>query len=1079
LGDYDPTIDLIIDPQIAFSTYIGSTANNFGFTACDDLNQNLIAGAAVFQANYPVTPGAYDSTFNGPTGPQFTIAGFDVGLTKFSSDGSQLLYCSYFGGNSQETPHSIVVNSANQFIVMGMTGSNNFPTTSGVYQGTLIGGPAVMISQFFTGSEMTNGCDLYLAKFNNDGTLSASTFVGGTNTDGLNIGNNLFFNYGDTFRGEVNIDTNDNVFVASVSSGGFPVTLGAPQTAYGGGISDGVLFKMDAALTSMLWSTYLGGSGDDACYAIQFGSDGSIYVGGGTSSANLQPASGASMAYNGAVDGFILRVNPITLTFSAFSFIGTADYDQCYFVQTDLSGNVYALGQTEGTMPVSPGRYGQADSGLFIRKFDGSLTTMLWNTTIGTSSGHADISPTAFLVSDCDQIYFSGWGGEVNSGNCGFYGCGALNSTTNGLPVTANAFQTSTDGSDFYLCVLSPDATSLVYATFLGGSVSPEHVDGGTSRFDKSGSVYQAVCAGCQGNSDFPTTPGAWSAQNPSGRCNLAVFRFDLGKAIADINIDGPNQVCVNTPVSFVNASSNANAYQWNFGDNASSTQFEPTHTYTSPGTYTITLIAGISSETCSLPDTAQVQITILPGVNPTIQASTGICPGFVAQLSATGSANAFWIPNPTLSNASALNPIATPTETTTYFFVDSNACEAETLSVVVEVYPLNVAVSDNDSICISQSVPLIASGGSSYQWSPSAGLSSTTIANPIAQPIVSTTYQVVVTTIHGCVATDSVFIYVYDGAPGGDVYPDLNVCAGESVQLAAHPASSYQWSPAIWLTNPASQTPFASPPDTTVFFVNLINPCGSGTDQVQVNVIFPEGNASGGGTVCRGNGLPASANGGIRYRWSPATFADPPDSSFTIVSPPTTQWMRVSITNSNGCVATDSVLVNVLDLPDVSAGPPLFLDIGECGYLDGNNFGFTYYWSPLEGLSCTDCLNPFICPETERYYILTVTDGQGCIARDSVLVRPYSPLYVPNTITPDNDGINDYFKAVGNNITGFHLIIYDRWGMKVFESYDINKVWNGGIDGYYVQNDTYVWEIEYDSMERRTKLKGHVNVIR
>jgi gliding motility-associated-like protein len=188
---------------------------------------------------------------------------------------------------------------------------------------------------------------------------------------------------------------------------------------------------------------------------------------------------------------------------------------------------------------------------------------------------------------------------------------------------------------------------------------------------------------------------------------------------------------------------------------------------------------------------------------------------------------------------------------------------------------------------------------------------------------------------------------------------------------------------------------------------------------------------------------------------------------------------MRVAITNSNGCVATDSVLVNVLDLPDVSAGPPLFLDIGECGYLDGNNYGFTYYWSPAEGLSCTDCLNPFICPETERYFILTVTDGQGCIARDSVLVRPYSPLYVPNTITPDNDGINDYFKAVGNNITGFHLIIYDRWGMKVFESYDINKVWNGGIDGYYVQNDTYVWEIEYDSMERRTKLKGHVNVIR
>ena len=114
-------------------------------------------------------------------------------------------------------------------------------------------------------------------------------------------------------------------------------------------------------------------------------------------------------------------------------------------------------------------------------------------------SGEIDISPTAFLVSNCEQIYISGWGGEVNSNNCSSQpgSCYAEESTTVGLPLTADAFQSTTDGSDFYLCVLTPNAQDVLYASYLGGAVSNEHVDGGTSRFDKNGSVYHAVCAGC------------------------------------------------------------------------------------------------------------------------------------------------------------------------------------------------------------------------------------------------------------------------------------------------------------------------------------------------------------------------------------------------------------------------------------------------------------------------------------------------------------------------------------------------------------------------------------------------------
>jgi len=152
-------------------------------------------------------------------------------------------------------------------------------------------------------------------------------------------------------------------------------------------------------------------------------------------------------------------------------------------------------------------------------------------------------------------------GGLTNSSNAPY----AVNSTTDGLPITDDAFQSVTDGSDFYLCVLAPDATELVYATWFGGGSSREHVDGGTSKFDKDGSVYQAVCAGCGGNDDFPTTAGAWSNDNGSTNCNLGVFKFDLGKIEAEIAIEGPSQVCEGSDALFINNTTGGASFEWTF----------------------------------------------------------------------------------------------------------------------------------------------------------------------------------------------------------------------------------------------------------------------------------------------------------------------------------------------------------------------------------------------------------------------------------------------------------------------------------------------------------------------------------
>jgi hypothetical protein len=198
---------------------------------------------------------------------------------------------------------------------------------------------------------------------------------------------------------------------------------------------------------------------------------------------------------------------------------------------------VYVFGQTAAPTGelISNAAYSVSTGGQLLAKFNHGLTSVLWSSRIGATSGPGvgipNISPTAFLVDYCDKIYISGWGSNIY-----------IALTTTGLPVTPDAFQSTTDGQDFYLAVFDIDMSALSYATYFGGAESDEHVDGGTSRFDRRGRVYGAVCAGCGSHDDFPTTPGAWSSTNNSFNCNLGVFKFDFEAplVIAGLAANGP-----------------------------------------------------------------------------------------------------------------------------------------------------------------------------------------------------------------------------------------------------------------------------------------------------------------------------------------------------------------------------------------------------------------------------------------------------------------------------------------------------------------------------------------------------------
>jgi gliding motility-associated-like protein len=293
-------------------------------------------------------------------------------------------------------------------------------------------------------------------------------------------------------------------------------------------------------------------------------------------------------------------------------------------------------------------------------------------------------------------------------------------------------------------------------------------------------------------------------------------------------------------------------------------------------------------------------------------------------------------------------------------------------------------------------------------------------------------------------------------------------------------PGNSWSWYPAQGLNNELLQDPVASPLDTTLYQVSITNPCGTGVDEVQINVIHPLVTAWGGGSICTGDSIAAFASGAVEYYWRPAQFIASPDGSVAMLFPTTTTTFEVTGYDAFNCASTASVDVFVFPVADIEAGPDAYFNAPDSVMLYGNALGFPCYWWPSEGLSCDTCEQPLASPTSITVYHLAVTDEYGCVNEDSMTVRPYFPIYVPNSFTPNGDGVNDVFLVGGIKPTGFHLLIFDRWGNLVFETKDMDEPWLGqGPSDYFVSTEVYNWVIFFDSLERRTELNGHVVVLR
>jgi Beta-propeller repeat len=422
LARYDARKPLVIDPSVVVGTYLGGSASDQANGIATNITGVYITGST----NSPNFPN------NNAFHPNFSGGAMDAFITKLNPAGTAIVYSTYLGGTNTDNGQAIAVDSQGSAYVTGSTSSANFPLS-------------VTVQSIYGG----NG-DVFVTKVNPAGDgLTYSTYLGGFGQD----------------RGTgIAIDGNLNAYITGSTTGSFP-TANAMQATFGGGTSDGFVFALNARGDTLIYSTYLGGAGNDFSNAIAAGNSGTVYVTGSTTGGfpvvnAFQPGFGG-----GATDAFVTKLTAAgSLAYS--TDLGGLGTDSGQGIAVDSNGNAYVTGSTSGSFPLSnavQGTYGGGTSDAFISQFspNGGL---LFSTYLG--GGGAD-SGNAIAVDMSGTMYLTGFTTSVN------------------FPVV-NALQTTAAG--VFIAKLNA-SHSYVYATYFGGG----QTDSGTGiAFDSSGLAYVA-----------------------------------------------------------------------------------------------------------------------------------------------------------------------------------------------------------------------------------------------------------------------------------------------------------------------------------------------------------------------------------------------------------------------------------------------------------------------------------------------------------------------------------------------------------------------------------------------------------
>ncbi|MGZ4036753.1 MAG: T9SS type B sorting domain-containing protein [Bacteroidia bacterium] len=518
-------------------------------------------------------------------------------------------------------------------------------------------------------------------------------------------------------------------------------------------------------------------------------------------------------------------------------------------------------------------------------------------------------------------------------------------------------------------------------------------------------------------------------------------------------------------------------------------------------GTYTLLVASG----TCTASTTANIIVNPLP--NPVINSNSPVCIGRPIHFNGSGGVSYAWS-GPMGFNDITQTPTIAPSVPGnagiyTLTVTDANSCVNTTTSAVV-VNPQPVVAASGGTVCENSNTSLGATGGVTYAWSGPNGFTSN-LQNPVLSgvtPMTAGQYTVVVTDVNTCTNTAYAVIGI-NPAPTPSITTNSPICINNVLSLAASGGVSYSWTgPNGFVSTAQSNTILASSVSVGgIYSVTAVDAKGCTATTGVTTTINPPPAGNIISTPNKGcaplcvtytcQTVPATAN--CNWMLGDGSSANNTPVASACYNTPGTYTITAGITDLNGCQNSTTYTAQVYPEPvaDFNYAPyhPI-VNVDDVTFTDASYgapiAGWSWYFMNTAEFTST-LQNPvFNYPEAGEYGVaLVVKSDKGCMDTvvKSLVVGEDFGIWVPNSFTPNGDGLNDQFYAKGFGITKFEMTIFDRWGEKLFHADDIRDSWDGTYEGRgdkKCTEDTYTWLIKVTSVYGKAKeLTGHVTLIK
>jgi gliding motility-associated-like protein len=956
------------------------------------------------------------------------------------------LWGTYYGGTLRDALWYNVIDASGNVYCAGNSESTNNIATTGAHQTVYAGAPSNWWG------------DAILVKFNSAGVRLWATYYGGIGGEYANM---CTVNAAGTYVGMVGGTTS--------TLGGVIATPGSHQPSYGGamsGNSGDVFLALFDSNGIRQWGTYYGGSGDEWGDGCTFDLNGDIYITGQASSTN--PNSIATPGCHqptigGGNDGFIAKFNSAGVRQWGTYYGGAGTYDGIWTCITDAAGNIYGVGQTQSASGIAtPGThqttYGGSSSwwgdGMIV-KFN-SAGVRQWGTYYG---GAGDDWAYNCVVDAAGDIYVAG----------------QTSPPSQAVISTSGVHQSAFGGGSFDAFLLKlTNAGTRQWCTFYGGGAGETY---NWVTLDPSGDIY---LTGTTTSTNNIATPCAYQQTYAGGAGDAFLARFTAngnrkwgtyygGTGMEDWQTSSIDMM--------------GNVYMTGYTSSSSG------NIIATPGSHQ-SVYGGGSFDGYMVKFDGCTPVAPLNTTNP---ANLTLCQGKSTILTANATCNLNWFNVPTggtsIGNAQVFStPVLT---TSTTYYVAELSCGTNTLrtaiTITVNPTPSFSIAASSTAMCVGGSATLTPMGTTNgFTWTPNPSLDITNPSSAIATPANTQTY--VVTGDDGvCTGTGSLVIIVVPSPTVTLPNPILYLCSGKTATLTANGASNYTWSPAASLNLPNAPSVLATPASNTTYTVtgaitsNNVTCYDSGSITVYVVPYLTNATVSQSVSMCLGQQATLSANGGAVTTWSPIDNMDDPNAAEVHVTTPVTTTYTVNISDNGLCPVTRTVLVRVDPLPTVDAGRDTTLNINDPIYIASVGSG-TITWIGGPNIYCKYCNVTQVFPQKDACYTAEAVNDFGCKVQDQVCVTITKEhyIYIPNSFTPNNDGLNDEFKVFGDGIALIKMAIYDRWGKEVYFREAEDAMWDGTYNGELCEEGVYVYRFLYRAISGQKIYKmGSLTLLR